>query len=174
MKDFEISKKTDILLDALKERYQSMHKIRDRVQNIGIWALGIMFAVSGWLLKGDINLNFGQKIGYIFAIVIAFYAIRFLYLRDLCTGFKNQQKVTAKIEKALGLFEEGYFIENETMYPESWKNSGCENGDGKFFETTYVLLYIGIFFLIASVLFNGGTFCVFSEPHYFHYLKTNR
>ncbi len=153
--EFEINKKIDILLHSLSERYNSLHKIRGRVQGIGIWSLGVMVGICGWLLKGDIILNIFQKTIYILAAIGAFLVIRFLYLNDLKKGFKSQQRVAVKIEKSLKLFEPGFFLTGDSIFPMKWLDAGTNEGEGKFFQTTYILLYIGILFVVLSILFNG-------------------
>ena len=147
---------TTILISALEERYKSIHTIRERVQSIGVWVLGIMFAAGGWLLQSEIGMTFLQKLIAIAGVYAAFRVLRFSYLTDLNKGFKAQQKVAARIETTLGLFSVGAFDDQETpIYPEGWGNAGKENGEGKFFSTTYLLLRVGLIFLIVSVIFSG-------------------
>ena len=161
-------KKADILLSALEERYDSIHKIRERVESTGIWFLGIMLGVSGWLLQADVSLTCDQKIIYILAAVVAFVAVRYFYLEDLCTGFRGQQRMAAKIEKALGFFMPGFFDgSSEPMYPEKWEKAGTADGDGKFFRTTYILIYVGVVFLILTILLSGH----FTEANPFVYYQ---
>jgi len=146
--------KVSILLSGLEERYKSIHIIRDRVQNIGIWFLGIMFGVGGWIIQSNINLCCLQKGLYLFGVITFFIMVRFVYLEDLQKGFKGQQKIAAKIEQSLGFFDPKYFNENESsLYPKEWLNSGKENCDGKFIGTTVTLLYTGVIFLIITILF---------------------
>lgn len=153
---FEDSKKADILISALEERYNSMHKIRDRVQGIGIWALGLMLGAGGWLIQSDAILTNLQKAIGILGVSAAFAALRFYYLRDLQIGFKAQQRTAARLEDALGLFSPGFLDKSDMpMFPESWKNSGTAEGDGGFFASTHVLLYVGVIFLILVTLLNG-------------------
>lgn len=155
MKNIDDNNKIEILISALNERYQSMHNIRDRVQNTGIWILGILSSISGWLIQSSVYLTCFNKIIYLIALFATYHVIRFHYLEDLNKGFKGQQKVAAKIEKNLNLFDHKFFSdEDESLYPESWEKAGMENGDGKFFETTYLLINLGFIFLSISILFN--------------------
>ncbi len=72
-------------------------------------------------------------------------------------GFKGQQRTAAKLEKVLGFYEAGFFEEGEkSLYPESWEKAGTEEGDGKFFKTTFLLIDIGFIFLILSIILSGG------------------
>lgn len=156
-KDINSDKKTDILLLALGERYQSIREIRNRVQNTGVWILGVMLAIGGWLFQSEVALSLLQKKIFIIAIVAVFVVVRFLYLRDLSIGFKGQQRTAVKLEKALGFFTPGFFGEGDhIMYEKIWEKAGTEKGEGKFFKTTYILIYAGAIFLVLVILFKGS------------------
>lgn len=145
-----------ILTSALEERYKSIHTIRERVQSVGIWAIGIMSGAGGWLLQSDIDLSFFQKSIYVMGVIVAYRILRFHYLADLNKGFKSQQKVAARIEKTLGLFTPGVFDNEEiAIYPKGWENAGKEEGEGNFFLTTHTLLFLGVIFLIIAIIFSG-------------------
>lgn len=152
-------KKADVLLSALEERYSALRSIRERVQSIGIWALGLLLGASGWIIQSDTQFTCSQKILGILGVVIAFIAVRFFYLEDLQKGFRGQQRSAVRIETVLGLFTPNLFDESgEPIYPESWKRSGTEGGDGKFFDSTYILLYVGAAFLVVAILFSSTAF----------------
>ena len=159
------NKKADVLLSALEERYGSIHKIRERVQSVGIWTLGLLLGAGGWLIQSEIVLTGLQKTLAILGITAAFVVLRFVYLGDLRKGFKGQQRAAVRLEKALGLFAPGAFNNSEEpIYPKSWEKSGTEEGDGKFFGSTYALLYVGVAFLIITILFSGCFFGYPSDP----------
>lgn len=156
MKNLNKEKKVEVLLVALEERYRSLHIIRGRVQNVGIWALGILLAASGWLIQSEIIFSPLQKLIFIIGGSIAFIIIRFRYLDDLQIGFKAQQLTTARLEKSLGFFTPGTFDEEKApIYPEKWEKAGTEEGNGKFFKTTYALLYVGFVFLLVAILLSS-------------------
>lgn len=153
MMDLQDSQKIDILLNALEERYSALRTIRERVQNVGIWALGLFLGGAAWLIQSPIDLSVGQKALYTIGLSIAVALLRFEYLGDLEKGFKSQQIVTARLEKALGLFNSGVFDqEPDGIYPETWKKAGTGQSTGKFFQTTYLLLLLGSGFLLLAVL----------------------
>ncbi len=149
--------KVDILVSALEERYRSIHIIRDRVQNICVWALGLLLGTGAWLLQAEIILSDEQKILIIVAVVVSFVVLRFNYLEDLKKGFANQQLSAARIEKTLGLFTPRFFDTNteESIYPKSWEKAGEKGYEGKFFSSSFILLYVGLAFIIVAILFNG-------------------
>ncbi len=158
-KNLSDDKKVEILMDALKERYESMHKIRERVQNTGVWVLGFVFAIGSWIIQTEDVFSCTKKFLFVGAIVIAFAIVRFRYLGDLNRGFKGQQRTAAKLEKTLGLFTPGVFDStDQSIYPSSWEKAGTEEGEGKFFTTTYMLIYFGVAFLLIAIFLNSQSF----------------
>src|SRR3989338_7046848 len=109
MKEANHSDKKDILIAALEERYEAMRVIRERVQSIGIWSLGLMLAAAGWLIQSDSFVSPERKLLYLFGVGAAFIALRFKYLDDLERGFEGQQKIAVRLERALGLYTPGVF-----------------------------------------------------------------
>src|SRR3989344_876747 len=149
MHEYSKEQKVDILISALEERYKALHVIRERVQSIGIWALGLLFGAGAWLMQGDVSLSAFQKELLVIAAAVMYVAVRYSYLENLSMGFKKQQRVAVQLEKALGLFTPSMFDdEKESIYPPEWADAGTEQGDGKFFKTTYMLLLIGTIFII--------------------------
>ncbi len=146
-------KKVEVLLSALAERYTSIHNIRERVQSIGLWVLGIFIGAGGWLIQGDISLNSSQKTIAVLGVLTTFIVIRFFFLRDLENGFKKQLQIASKIEDSLGMYTPGFFNETGTaIYPEEWKRSGTESGKGHFIDSTHILLYVGTIFLLVTII----------------------
>jgi len=144
--------KTTILLSALEERYNSIHIIRDRVQNTCIWTLGLLLTAAGWLVQSTTVLTCKQKIIFSIFIVFVFTVVRCFYLKDLNKGFKSQQKIAARIEETLCLYETDVFGNSgSSVYPKEWKNSGDKDGQGNFFSTSYYLLYAGVFILLLAI-----------------------
>jgi hypothetical protein len=145
-------KKIDILLSALQERYNAQHIIRSRVQNTGVWVVGILGAIGGWILKERPCFTLTEVILIIGFFSIALYIIRCVYLEDLNKGFKGQQRSASRVEKALGFYKKDEFIKDDTLYPESWEKAGTEDGEGRFFKTTFYLIYLGFAFVILALV----------------------
>ncbi len=147
--------KINILLSALQERYNAQHIIRKRVQETGIWILGILTVASGWVITNSYFINIKNGIIFIIFSILCYVVVKYHYLSDLNKGFKGQQRITSKIEKQLGFYDKDFFgTDSGSLYPEIWLNSGTEKGEGKFFMTTYYLLYLGFGVLIFSILFS--------------------
>ncbi|WP_298125227.1 hypothetical protein [Brevundimonas sp.] len=147
--------KVAVLLAALAERYQAMRTIRERVQSVGLWALGLLVAAGGWLIQSRTELSDNERWIAIIGLGAALLVLRFWYLADLQKGFAGQQRVAATIERALGFFEPGALgLMDASIYPASWNEAGSTDGKGRFFSSSYALLYGGVAFL-AAVLFIG-------------------
>lgn len=149
--------KVQILLAALSERYESLRVIRSRAQDIGIWTLGLMSGASGWLVTSSVVFTPNQGALYVAGVLIGFCALRFAYIRDLSAGFKAQQRVAARIEKSLRLYEPGHFDRGaDGIYPDTWGKAGTEKGRGRYFSATNLLIYIATAFLVAAIISKIG------------------
>ncbi|MXZ11528.1 MAG: hypothetical protein F4Y79_19050 [Gemmatimonadetes bacterium] len=148
----EKQNKIQILLATAEERNKAIHIMRERVQKTCIGVMGIFYVIAGWFIKDGIALTTTQKGFLIGAIVIAALSTHFLYLRNIFQGFQGQQRVLARIEDALKLYDPGVYDNKDLgLFPDSWKKAGTDNGKGKFFLTNYLLLYIGAVVLIISI-----------------------
>lgn len=146
--------KVDVLLAALAERYGALRTVRERVQSIGIWALGLLVAAGGWLIQTEEDLTCPERWIAVLGLVGAVAVLRCVYLADLQRGFAAQQRTAAKLEAALGLYDVGVFDRSDApIYPPSWANAGEEKGSGRFFVSTYALLYVGALFLGVVIIF---------------------
>lgn len=145
--------KIQVLISALGERYAALRAIRERVQAIGIWTLGILAGAGGWLLQTDQLLTLSERWIGALGLFVALSVLRWRYLSDLQRGFISQQRIAADLEAALGLFEPGlYGKPGQSMYPPSWAEAGRVGGRGRFFGSTYLLIYVGAGFLFAVLL----------------------
>ena len=157
--------KINILLNALDERYKAIHIIRERVQTVSIWILGLLIAGAAWVYQANVYFKCIEMICLFFVIICIWFCIWKFYFSDLEKGFNSQRKIAAKIEKALGFYTNGYFLEGEqSMYPKEWEDAGKENSEGKFMRNIYILLALGFILLMISILnhvyfFEGHTIC---------------
>lgn len=150
----EDAQKVQVLVAALQERYQAMRTIRDRVQSIGIWALGLLTAAGGWVIQTDETLTRHDRMFFALGVIGALGVLRLIYLADLEKGFNAQQRTAARLEAALGFYEAGALAEGSTpLYPASWADAGKEEGKGRFFQSSYALLYVGSGFLLLALAF---------------------
>jgi hypothetical protein len=145
--------KIDTLLIALQERYTSVHTIRERVQTVSLWILGLLLATSGWLFQSDICFDSIQKIVLTTFSLVIWLVLNKFYFSDLEKGFDSQRRILAKIEDSLGFYRKSHFNNSEvSLYPNEWRLSGQVGSEGKFFENTYNLLAIGFGIFVLSIL----------------------
>ena len=148
--------KIQVLLAIAEERNKAIHIIRERVQKMCTWIMGIFLAVAGWIMKENISLLPIQKGVLVGVIVTIVLVIHLSYLKDIMQGFKVQQRVLARIEDALKLYEPGVYDDKESgLFPNTWKKAGTNKGSGRFFANNLYLLYIGAVSLIISIIAQG-------------------
>lgn len=148
------SEKVNVLLSALNERYKATHEIRNRVFNTCTWVMGIFIAITGWIIQAKIILNTAQKLFILSILLLIFIIIRFFYLHDLEKGFKNQFRIASRLEEILGFYQKDAFIKSDKpLFPESWKQSGNDKCDGKYFRSSYMLLYFAVLALSSAIIF---------------------
>lgn len=146
------NQKINILNQALYERYRSVHIIRERVQTVSIWILGILLTAAGWLFQSNICFSLSQKVVAVLLLLTVWIALRLLYFADLEKGFNGQRQVAAKIEGIIGLFDKAFCSDlDDSIYPKSWEWSGKKGSEGRFFGNTYNLLAIG-FGIISFII----------------------
>ncbi len=151
-------KKIEILLEALKERYMSIHTIRERVQNLSLWIIAIFLGVSGYIIENNITITYSQKIIYTAIFLLAIFIFRVFYLQNLEKGFNSQRITTANIEDSLELYKEDIYIIGKSIYPKTWRNSGMKGCEGNFFFNNYLLVYFGVVILISIIWLKGVYF----------------
>jgi hypothetical protein len=142
--------KLQVLMRALEQRYRAIDNIRDRVQNVCLWILGLFATGGGILLKAGIPLSLTNKFSLSIMIVVAVLALRIFYFRDLERGFRAQQRIQARIEEVIGLSRKGVFG-NDSIFPEEWAVAGTQKGKGRFFSHNYLLIYLGTIFLLCGI-----------------------
>jgi hypothetical protein len=146
-------KKIDVLINALDERYKSIHTIRERVQTVSIWILGILIGAGGWLFQSNMCFSVYDKFFSVILLSIIWGTLRWFYFNDLQKGFNSQMRVATKIEDSLCLFDEKIYSDSEdSIFPKSWKKAGQKGCEGKFFDNTYNLLIIGFGILSFIIL----------------------
>lgn len=156
MENFSTSDKKDILIAGLEERYESIRAIRDKVQSVGLWTLGLMIGASTWLLQHNVALSLSQKLFYMIILTIGVGVLRFKYLKDLQNGFRSQQVTSVRLEEALGFYTPRFFNkEEDTLYPKHWNDAGTNKSGGRFFQTTHTLLYTGAVILALTIITSG-------------------
>lgn len=145
--------KVSILVSALEARYRALDAIRDRVQSVSIWALGLLLAATGWLVQKSAILAGDQTAVFCIGVTAGWIVLRLVFLADLQKGFRVHQKVAAGLEDLLGLYAPRRFgSESEAAYPEAWRQAGAKGGRGRFFQSSYLMLDVGVVMLLVAIL----------------------
>jgi len=145
--------KVSILVSALEARYRALDAIRDRVQSVSIWALGLLLAATGWLVEKSVILADDQTAVSCVGVMAGWIVLRLVFLADLQKGFRVQQRVAAGLEDLLGLYSPQRFgPESEAAYPESWRQAGAKGGSGRFFQSSHLMLDVGVVMLLLAIL----------------------
>ena len=151
--------RVQILLAMTQERNQALHLMRERVQRTCIWLMGIFLGVASWIIKDKVALTTVQRSFLIGVIVVAASAVIALFLEDIRKGFRAQQRVLARTEQALRLYEPGVYDSQERgLFPSAWGQAGTTNGCGRFFRSSYVMLLIGAAVLIVALMAQGHVY----------------
>ncbi len=145
--------KVSVLVSALEARYRALDAIRDRVQSVSIWALGLLLAATGWLVQKSVILADDQTAVSCIGVAAGWVVLRLVFLADLQKGFRVQQRVAAGLEDLLGLYSPRRFgSESEAAYPEAWRHAGAKGGRGRFFQSSHLMLDVGVMILVLAIL----------------------
>ncbi len=141
--------KIEILLKCLDERYQAIHTIRERLQNISIRILWILFWCSWFLFQANMYICRFEKILILLVIRISFYILQKYYIEDLKKWFNTQRKVAAEIEKSLWLYTEWEFLDDKkTVYPKE----RYECSEWFFFRNNLIIITLWFILLSLSII----------------------
>jgi len=147
------TEKLTILISALEARYRALDAIRDRGQGVSVWSLGLLLGAAGWIVQSGKIFPVDQTAVICAGVLAAWIVLRFVFLADLRRGFIAQQQVTATIEERLGLYAEGRFGPGTgPVFPEVWRAAGGKGGRGRYSQSTYAMLDVGLVMFLAAAL----------------------
>ncbi len=149
------AEKISVLTNMLNERYKAEHNMRDRSVNFTKWILGLGIALL-WILLLKTDLNIFTKF-FSSGFIIIYSVLSFWFLLEICRGFKNNRNVMIRLESALLLYEEGSYLNNETILPKEYKKLYSKKESPSHFWSLYGLLFVLAIFLIALVWFKPSS-----------------
>ena len=159
------TKKADILMNLLIERYKVAHIMRERSLNFAIWILGFAIAMF-WILLGETTLTLYQKIVLtIFVVTISFLTKKFLSFIEI--GFNKNRMIIVNIEEALGCYKSNLYIESKALYPEEYKNLYIKKTS--HFKVLYLWIWTVTVFLISLIWFEQIIIILRIIKKYFHF-----
>jgi hypothetical protein len=108
-------KKVEILLAQLQERYEALHKMRDRSMQFVLWILGLGLAMA-WLLINETALTCLQQWAITCLLFFLGFAT-FWFIYGIERGFKTIRQVVIKLETALKLYDQDFYGIHESILP---------------------------------------------------------
>jgi len=115
-------KKIDILMNLLKERYDSAHKLRERSYKFTVWLLGIGVAFIGFVVTKPC-LSFSQKL-FLTGFIVVVGILASSFLKSMEKGARKNRQVMIRIEEKLGCYEAGLYDGQDSVYPTNYRTQG--------------------------------------------------
>ena len=137
-------KKIDVLLAQLRERYDALHKMRDRSMQFVLWILGLGLGMA-WLLINEAVLTCAQKCA-ITVLLLVLGIVTFLFVYAIGRGFQANREIMIRTETTLELYEKDCYGISESILPTKFS---CQKiGWTGHFNTLYGLIIIVFLTLI--------------------------
>lgn len=119
--------KIQVLLAELQERYSAAHKMRDRSTRFTIWLSGMAVGLA-WLLISHKTLVISQRLALTLLIATLWTGAGIVIL-GLRKGFQSNRRAMIKSEQALGMYETGNYLKEESLLPASYKHTNNKWND---------------------------------------------
>lgn len=143
-------KKLEILLSQLQERYEALHKMRDRSMQFVLWILGLGLGMA-WLLINEAPLTCSQQKAIICLLILLGLAT-FWFVYGIERGFKANRKIMIRLETVLKLHEKDFYGVHEDILPTQFAEMKWKWTD--HFKTLYVFIATVFVALIVLTLVN--------------------
>lgn len=144
------NKKLDVLMAQLQERYDALHKMRDRSMQFVLWILGLGLGMA-WLLINEVELSSTQRLFLTIFLIVISLAVWF-FVHAIACGFKANLGIIIRIEKVLKLYENEYYGISNPILPCKFSRQKC--GKTGHFNTLYMMIVIVFIALIVLTLTN--------------------
>ena len=144
--------KVAVLINQLNERYNSAHRMRERSLKFSIWIMGFAVALIWILLKGEALTPFQKTV---LTIIVGICTLAsFWFLLSIQKGFGKNKELMIDLEKALGLFKEGEYVESKVLFPSDYKKK--KKSLWSHFHSIYFLLFPVSILLIILIWISPG------------------
>jgi len=162
-------KKLDVLLAQLQERYDALHKMRDRSMQFVLWILGLGLGMA-WLLINETVLTYVQRCA-ITVLLLVLCIVTFLFVYAIGRGFKANRQVIIRLETALKLYEKNYYGISESVLPPQFYSQKI--GWTGHFKTLYgliIIVYLTLVILTWTNPYKSGSTssCAPFDPNQMH------
>ena len=119
--------KIQILLIELQERYTASHKMRERSTKFTIWLSGMAVGLA-WMLISQKTLALSQRLALTLLITALWTGAGFFIL-GLRKGFQSNRRAMIKSERALGMYENGIYLKEDSLLPKAYKRINSKWND---------------------------------------------
>ena len=139
--------KIQVMLIQLQERYSAAHKMRERSTKFTIGLSGMAIGLA-WLLISHQTLAFSQRIA-LTLLIATLWTGAGVFLLGLRRGFQSNRKAMIKSERALGMYETGIYLQDDSLLPKEYIGTNSKWND--HFSTLCVwLCFVAISLLILA------------------------
>ncbi len=107
--------KVQVMVAELQERYGASHKIRERSTQFTIWLSGLAIGLA-WLLISNKGLSYYQLFT-LRILILALWGGAAVFILGLRKGFNGNHRTMITCERALGMFDKGLYLSNESLLP---------------------------------------------------------
>ena len=139
--------KIQVLLIDLQERYAAAHKMRERSTKFTIWLSGMSIGLA-WLLIRHQTLALSQRLA-LSLLIATLWTGAGIFILGLRKGFQSNRSAMIKSEQALGMYEIGIYLQEDSLLPEAYKRTKGKWND--HFSTLCVwLCFVALSLLILA------------------------
>lgn len=140
-------------LAILSSLYTSMasiaQEIRGTVERLTIWSSGLILAVDGWLITGNIKLDVYRR-GVISIAFILFGIIAVFIIRTMDIRYRGVAFVTRRINEIQMTYKVGAYLDDDALYPLEWQSYGTKQWKEPIFRVSYIsLTIVSVFSAVA-------------------------
>lgn len=149
--DIPEEKKLDVLMAQLQERYDALHKMRDRSMQFVLWILGLGLGMA-WLLIYNPSFTLEQKI-LISILLIILGATTLYFVFAIGQGFNITRQIIIRLEGSLKLYDKKCYDMSDSILPA--KYSSKKTGMSGHFKTLNVLVLVVFLALMFLIWFSS-------------------
>ena len=129
------------------EHHRHLSETKQKIQSLTQRVIGFLTLVTGWLILSKQSLP--VELGFMLSIIILVIGVSSVVtLVRFNKSYRAESKVIAKINISLGLFVKGKFLDNDSLYPQSWKEFGSES---LWFGLSHHLIAIFLLSVLAII-----------------------
>ena len=152
-------KKLDVLMAQLQERYDALHKMRDRSMQFVLWILGFGLGLA-WLLIHETFFTLSEKI-LISLLLCALWVTTLYFIWSIGKGFNDTRQIIIRLESSFKLYDKNYYDISDSILPT--KYSSKKTGISGHFKTLNVLIMV-VFLALMFLTWFSSCKTAFNTP----------